>query len=124
MNAWMQLVRAQTPELMLQWGCKFDHAGPTPTRVVVSDPALHQNITAHKERVRVVEARRKAVLGLLYKQPNLTSEEMSVILGAEYSQVNNDTIVLRKRGLVMRAVTPTRGVASRYKVGNELGVKV
>ena len=119
MNAWMQLVRIQTPELMMQWGCKLKHPRPTPTRVVVSDPALHQNITAHKERVRAVEARRKAVLELLYKQPNLTSEEMSVILGAGYSQVNNDTIELRKRGLVMRAVAPTRGVASRYKLGDE-----
>jgi len=119
MNAWMQLVRIQTPELMMQWGGKLKHPQPTPPRVVSSDPTFQRSVVPHKEIVRAVEARRKAVLELLYKQPNLTSEEMSVILGAGYSQVNNDTIELRKRGLVMRAVAPTRGVASRYKLGDE-----
>ena len=90
-----------------------------PTKVVITDASLYRNQLTRKEVCRLLEERRKTVVELLSRKPNLTSAEIAITLGADYSSINNDTKVLRKRGLIMRSAPAIRGITTRYKVGNE-----
>lgn len=107
MNHWLQMIGA-TPTVKAK-----------PTRVVITDESLYRNRQTTKEKIRLRDARRRSLVALLCRQPNLTSGDMAIALGAAYSAINNDTKVLRKSGLIMRSAPAIRGITTRYKIGDE-----